>query len=122
MRQSFLSGDSEVRVELQHALHQRYYLLARLREHALELVAVLLLADHVHVVDGRVVCYERFFVSFWRAENPTDMLHLVLGADVKLDVVFIVRATFLLLLLRHRGERIARFTGQQYPVLASFIR
>lgn len=121
MRQSFLSGDPEVRVELQHALHQRYYLLARFREHAVELVAVLLLADHVHVVDGRVVCYERFVVSFWRAKNSTDMLHLVLGADVKLDVIFVVRATFLLLLRGHRGERVARLTGQQYPILVSFI-
>lgn len=111
MRQSFLSGDPEVRVELEHAFHQRYYLWARPREHAVQLVAVFLLADHVHVVNSRVVCYERFVVSFWRAKNTANVLHLVFRAYVQLNVVLVVRATFLLLLLRHRGERIAGFTG-----------
>ena len=121
IRQSFLSSDPEVWIELQHAPDQRYYLGAGLWEHAVKLVAVLFLTDHVHVVNGRVVCYERFIVSFWRAKNATNVLHLVFGAYVKLDVVIVVRATFLLLLLRHRGERIAGLSWQQYPILASFV-
>ena len=110
MRKSFLSGYSKVWIELQHAPHQRYYLGARLWEHAVQLVAMLLFADHVHVVNSRIVCYERFIVGFWRAKNSTNVLHLILGADVELYVVFVVRATFFLLLLRHWRKWITGFT------------
>ena len=80
----------------------------------MQFTVVLFLTNDVHIVDCRIVSDERFIDSFWCTEHATNVLHLVLRADVQL--VLAVFIGLFLIFLGDWWERIARLAGQKYPI------
>lgn len=119
IRQSLFCADAEVWIELQHTLDKIKNVGIGVWEELLKFVAVFLLTELVHILQGCVLSNERPISGLGGSKCATYVLHLILRADMKLRLAVIV---VLVVPRGNRRERIAGVAGQENSILNGLVR